>query len=49
MQASIEAAKTRDELETICRARGIVHAWRDWAELVDVWLDHECLVELRPR
>ena len=46
---NITAKTSRAELERVCRERGIPCAWRDWAGFLDVWLDPECLIELRPR
>lgn len=40
--------RSRTELERICERRALRHAWREWAGLLDVWLDDELLIECVP-
>ncbi len=42
---NLSLEKSRAEVEAICGARGLTHAWRDWAGFLDVWLDDELLIE----
>jgi hypothetical protein len=37
--------RTRAALEALCRERGLVCAWRDWAGFLDVWLEDDLLIE----
>jgi hypothetical protein len=45
---NIALDKTREQIEATCDHRGIVHHWRDWQELVEVWLDDGLLIECVP-
>jgi hypothetical protein len=46
---NLSVDKTRQELESLCAARGLTCSWRGWAAFLDVWVDEELLVELVPR
>ena len=39
----------RAALEARCKQLGVVCAWRDWQELLDVWLEPELLIECVPQ
>jgi hypothetical protein len=36
----------RKELEKRCDELGLVHSWRDWQSLLEVWLEDDLLVEI---
>jgi hypothetical protein len=39
---------SRGDVERACAARGLTYAWRDWAGLLDVWLEDDLLIECVP-
>src|SRR5687768_3265640 len=43
---NISVEKTRAEVEGICKERGLRFSWRDWAKLLDIWIDDALLVEI---
>jgi hypothetical protein len=45
---NIALGKTREQIESTCDRRGIVHHWRDWQGLVEVWLDDGLMIECVP-
>ena len=45
---NLSLPRTRAQIEEICRAQGLVCAWRDWAGFVDVWLEDDLLIECVP-
>jgi hypothetical protein len=42
---NLSVPRTRQLLEALCRERNLTCAWRDWASLLDVWLEDDVLIE----
>ena len=42
---NLSLPRKRADIEAICRQRGLVFAWRDWAGFLDVWLEDDLLIE----
>lgn len=45
---NLSIPRTREELEAICRQRGLPHSWRSWQSLLEVWLDDDVMIECVP-
>lgn len=45
---NLSVPRSRAEVERVCAERGLTYAWRDWAALVDVWLEDDLLIECVP-
>ncbi len=45
---NLSIPRTRRQIEDICSHNELTCKWRDWAKLIDIWLEPEILIECVP-